>query len=352
MRVCGALVGLLLAVSAPVAAWPVLSEGRETAVGWCYPDHEKRQVWWLPPEMVEVKTIGGRPDVHLTVFSYTGVRETGDLGRSKAGAVLQFALVLPGASGRLAEARRSLGPQAEVRPLVPEQVDAEVVFAGVNSARQATETEPATEPDAIGPGAWTERRFSMRLTPEETAVVADAWEHGSVILSVNLAASATVLRARAAPGADAVPELAPVFADAVPITIDAAADPDAVRVLELDATMPAGYTTLELGCAELVAAGGLSDLARVVAVVEAEAMNGDTIDQEVRFSSGSPPVQVATFDRAVRLDHGYLLRIARVFATGAAEQDPPRRIEVWQGFVDICSVAGGTEAGLDPRLLY
>ena len=87
MRVCGALVGLLLAVSAPVAAWPVLSEGRETAVGWCYPDHEKRQVWWLPPETVEVKTIGGRPDVHLTVFSYTGVRETGDLGRSKTGAV-------------------------------------------------------------------------------------------------------------------------------------------------------------------------------------------------------------------------------------------------------------------------
>jgi hypothetical protein len=54
----------------------------------------------------------------------------------------------------------------------------------------------------------------------------------------------------------------------------------------------------------------------------------------------------------VRLDHGYQLRVARVFATGAAEQEPPRRIEVWQGFVDSCSVAAGTDTGLDPRLLY
>jgi hypothetical protein len=350
MRMCVALLGLLMAASTPVTAWPVLSEGRETPVGWCYPDHENPQVWWLPPERVEVKTVDGRPDVHLTVFRYTGVRETGDLGRSKAGAVLQFTLALPGASGRLAEARRLLGPQAEVRPLVPEQVGAEVVFAGVNSARQATETETAA--GAVEPGAWTERRFAIRLTPEETAVVADAWERGSLILSVNLAASASVLRARPAPGADSGPELAPILADAVPIMIDAAADPDAVRVLELDATMPAGYTTLELGCTELTSPGGLSDLSRVIAVVEAEAMNGDTIDEEVRFSGGSPPVQVATFDRAVRLDHGYQLRVARVFATGVAEQDPPRRIEVWQGFVDICSVAAGTDTGLDPRLLY
>lgn len=348
MRVLCALLGLLVAVSAPVAAWPVLSEGRETAGGWCYPDHENPQVWWLPPDTAKLKDAGGRPDVHLTVFSYTGVRETGDLGSAKSGAVLQFTLEFPAAGARLAEAQRRLGPQAKVRPLVPEQIDAEVVFAGVNSARQAT----AAEDDESDPGAWTERRFSMRLTPEETAVVADAWEHGSVILSVNLAASATVLSARPSRGIDPEPGMGAVLTDSVPITIDPTADPAAVRVLELDATMPAAYTSLELGCTELVAAGGLSDLSRVIAVVEAEAMNGDLIDQEVRFSSGSPPTQVATFDRAVRLDHGYRLRVARVYATGGTEEDPARRIEVWQGFVDICSVAGGTETGLDPRLLY
>jgi len=241
-----------------------------------------------------------------------------------------------------------LGPQATVRPLVPDQIDAEVVFAGVNSVRQAT----SMEDEATEPGAWTERSFSMRLTPEETAVVADAWEHGSVILSVNVAASATVLQVRPSRGEEAVPELAPVFADAAPITIDSAADPSAVRLLELDATMPAAYTSLELGCSELAASGGLSDLSRVIAVVEAEAMNGDLIDQEVRFSTGSAPTQVAKFDRAVRLDHGYRLRVARVFATGAVEEEPARRVDVWQGFVDICSVAAGTDAGLDPRLLY
>ncbi len=348
MRVCCAVIGLLMAASAPLAAWPVLSEGRETTAGWCYPDHQEPRVWWLPPDAVELKDDGGHPDVHLTIFSYTGVRETGDLGSTKSGAVLQFTLEFPAAGARLAEAQRGLGPQGTVRPLVPEQIDAEVVFAGVNSVRQAT----SMEDEATDPGAWTERSFSMRLTPEETAVVADAWEHGSVILSVNLAASATVLQVRPLRGEEAVPELAPVFADAAPITIDSAADPSAVRLLELDATMPAAYTSLELGCSELAASGGLSDLSRVIAVVEAEAMNGDLIDQEVRFSIGSAPTQVAKFDRAVRLDHGYRLRVARVFATGAIEEKPARRIEVWQGFVDICSVAAGTDAGLDPRLLY
>ncbi|HOC44068.1 MAG TPA: hypothetical protein PKJ99_13710 [Thermoanaerobaculales bacterium] len=348
MRACCALLALLIAVSAPAAAWPVLSEGRETAAGWCYPDHEERQVWWLPPETATLKDDGGRPDVHLTIFSYLGVRETGDLGTARAGAVLQFTLEFPSAGARLAEAQRWLGPQAKIRPLVPEQIDAEVVFAGVNSVRPAT----LAEDDETGPGAWTERRFAMRLTPEETAVVADAWEHGSVILSVNLAASATVLAARPARGADPEPDLGAVLTDSVPIAIDSNADPDAVTVLELDATMPAAYTSLELGCAELGASGGPSDLARVIAVVEAEAMNGDLIDQEVRFSDGSPPTEVAKFDRAVRLDHGYRLRVARVYATGVVEEQPARRVEVWQGFVDICSVAAGTDAGLDPRLLY
>ncbi|PWB73317.1 MAG: hypothetical protein C3F15_09835 [Holophagae bacterium] len=348
------MVGLLVVAATPIAAWPVLSEGRETAVGWCYPDHEKPQLWWLSPDAVDVKTDGGHPAVHLTVFSYLGVRETGDIGRSKTGAVLQFTLVLPSAAGRLAEAERLLGSRAEVRPLVPEQIDAEVVFAGVTSPRHATETETQTEAegDTSEPGAWTERRFALRLTPEETAVVADAWEHGSVILSVNLVASATALAARPSRGQEPEPGLTPILTDAIPITIDPAADYSAVRVLELDATMPAAYTSLELGCAELASSGSLSDLSRVIAVVGAEAMNGDTIDQEVRFSSGSPPVQVARFDRAVRLEHGYRLRIARVYATGAVEEEPARRVEVWQGFIDICSVAAGGVTGLDPRLLY
>ena len=101
---------------------------------------------------------------------------------------------------------------------------------------------------------------------------------------------------------------------------------EAVRVIQLDATMPAGYTSIELGCAELAAS----------------------------VLTARPLVYgaVARFDRAVRLDSGYVLRVARVYATGQTEQQSPRRIEVWQGFEDVCAVEAGRAGELDPRRLY
>ena len=116
--------------------------------------------------------------------------------------------------------------------------------------------------------------------------------------------------------------------------------------------MPAGYTSIEIGCTELNASRGFSDLSFVVVVIEAEAMNGDTINCTVDFSRNSPPTRIARFDRAVRLASGYVLKVARVYATGRTEQEPPRRIEVWQGFEDVCAISRTQVVDLDPRMLF
>lgn len=343
------VIALALIAAPPAWAWPVLSEGRRTPAGWCYRDHQEANLWWLVPATADILTEDGRPDIHMTVFNYTGTREMGDLGDARSGAVLQFGIGFPAAGGRIAEARRSLGSGASVRPLIPEIVEAEVVFAGVNSVRQATSSEEDPEGEA---GAWTERRFALGLTPEETAVVTEAWRERAIILSINLTASARACAARPPRGSEAAPELTTILADAIPVTLDVSLYADAVRVIELDATMPAGYTSTEVGCTELASSRGFSDVARVIVVIEAEAMNGDRISRQIRFTRDSPTTQVARFDRAVRLDSGYVLRVSRVYASGRTEDERPRRIEVWQGFEDVCAIEAGRTVALDPRMLY
>ena len=75
------------------------------------------------------------------------------------------------------------------------------------------------------------------------------------------------------------------------------------------------------------------------------------LEQAGAFDEDSPPVQNLRFDRAVQLDEGYRLRVLRTFASGATETAVDRRIEVWQGFVDVCSRPADEAEVLDPRLL-
>lgn len=340
----------LLAAAVPADAWPVLGEGRATPGGYCYPDHELQRVWWLAPTTVGVKEVDGLPAVELTTYRYQGSRATDDSGRFYGGTLLQFSLAFEAMAGRLEAARRSLGGGVEVRPLAPATVEAEVVFAGINPVAREAAEQPLT-PGAAG---WQERSFSLGLSPQETEAVQHAWDNGAVILSVNVTASVLAYTARPDGEIDASPEpeLLPVLVDAIPVTVDRERQPGAIHVLELDATMPAGYTALDLGCAELSVAGGFTDLARVLVDVEAAAVNGDRIRQKVRFDEDSSPVQNLRFDRAVQLDEGYRLRVLRTFASGATETAVDRRIEVWQGFVDVCSRPADEAEVLDPRLLY
>lgn len=341
----------LLAAAGSADAWPVLAEGRATPGGYCYPDHELQRVWWLVPTTVGVKEVGGLPAVELTTYRYQGSRATVDSDRFYGGTLLQFALAFEAMADRLEAARQSLGGGVEVRPLAPATVEAEVVFAGINSVAREAEAE---QPLAQGVAGWQERAFSLGLSPEETEAVRHAWDDGAVILSVNVTASVLAYHARPATdiGPAPEPELLPVLVDAIPVTVDRERQPEAIRVLELDATMPAGYTALDLGCAELSVAGGFTDLARVLVDVEATAVNGDRIRQQIRFDEGSPPLQNLHFDRAIKLDEGYRLRVLRTFASGASETAVDRRIEVWQGFVDVCSRPADEAVLLDPRLLY
>jgi hypothetical protein len=116
--------------------------------------------------------------------------------------------------------------------------------------------------------------------------------------------------------------------------------------------MAAGYTFLDVACADFTEDAAFRDLAVVLVTVSAKAVNGDTLRHEVRFDPSAPTQQGVQFDRAVRLDAGYDVVVHRIFASGRDEAESPRHVDSWTGFFNASS-AGSTEpSGLDPRLLY
>jgi hypothetical protein len=342
-----AIVVLALMASQTALSHPVLGEGRMTPVGRCYPDHEHAGLWWLEPPPAEVRKEGDAPVALFTTFLYQGTRTTGDAGRQWGGSILQFALTFPSSAGRAERAKSYLRSASTIRALDPAEVRAEVVFAGIGDGGR----EARGDPGGSATGVARESTFALALSPEEGAAVRSAWEAGSVILSVNVVVSAFAFQTRPHRDADAQPELLPVSVGVVNVHLDPD-DDRAFRVLSLDATMPADYTTLDIGCGEIAGGPSFADLARVVVVVSGEAVNGDRVSEEVRFGGGSSSIRTVRFNQALKLDAGYDVAVMRVYSSGAVEAQDTRHVEVWQGFIDVCSTRPGISETLDPRALF
>jgi len=356
-RLAAAVLPVVLAVCAD--AWPVLSGARATPVGACYPDHRQSGLWWLSPALPVIADAGARPAISLTQYRYLGTRATGDQGAFWGRSVLQAAVRFPGGSERAARARAALGGRATVQLVRPTRLTAEVVFAPVEGegSGRALGSASTVEPGTAGEGGgstWEERAFALSLSPESTRVVWEAFERGAVALSISVVAAAPAFPMPPDGERAAVtPAEVPLAVGSVPVTIDPATYPDFARQLDLDATLSAGYTFLEVACLDLGEdATAFADLAVVLVGVTARAVNGDAVTEELRFDARSPSQQVVSFDRAVRLDAGYTVSVHRVYASGRRDTEAPRHVEAGSGFLDVSTRRPGDRAAPDPRLYY
>lgn len=358
MRRALAIAWTVFLVAPVAAAWPVLVGGKLSPVGACYPDHREAGLWWLAPPSPVIQKIAETPAVSFTEYRYSGTRATGDQGTFWGRGLLQFTLSYPENAPRLAAARAFLGSHARVEALVAVALAADVVWGSVagDAAPQALGAARAEKapPDAAGElHAWEERSFALPLSPESARLLEEAFARGAVALSVNVVAKAPAFLLPPTPEErDTPPALATVMVDAVPVTLDPARHPGAIRNLDLDATMAAGYTFLEVACSDFAEGLDFSDLAVVVVRVAARAVNGDTISQELRFDAQSASCQGVHFDHAVRLDSGYEVEVHRIYSSGRRESDGPRKTSVWTGFLDESRLASAAGSRLDMRLLY
>ena len=352
------LAAALLALALPPAnAWPVLAGGKATPAGACYPDHRDPRLWWLAPPAPVVKQVEGQPAVTFTRYRYAGTKATADQGAFWGRGLLQFTLAFPEGAARLAQARAFLGTGARVEPMTPAVVEAEVVCAatelpggqvdlGTTSSREGG-VERTTA------AAWEERSFSLSVPPHATQLLSEAFSRGAIALSVNVSAAAPVLAMPPEKNEEvSAPPPATVMVASVPVTLDPVRNATAFKELELDATMAAGYTFLEVACNDFAEGTAFSDLAVVVVTVTATAVNGDALSQDVRFDAAAPSVQGVRFDRAVRLDRGYRVVVHRIYASGKDESEAARPAEVWTGFFNASRTQEGAAPELDPRLLY
>ncbi len=340
------LAGALAAL--PAGATPVHGGGRQTPAGPCYPDHARPNLWYLVPATPVLVDTRGHSTVELTLFRYHGGAMTGDPEAFKGGGLLQFRLRFPTDPSRVTSAARALGPGSRVVPLTLSKVEATVAFAGAGP-RSAVPVSGETGDEEVEAN-WDERGFSLRLSPADQALLRSAWESGATTLSVNVAGYAIMRTGRGASGEEGGVEEVPVLVDAIPVTIPAG--DSRIRWLDLDAAIPADYTVLDVGCAEMAGTGGAGDTAAVVVLVRATAVNGDTLERTVTFREGSPPVQRVRFTSAVKLDAGYTVWVGRRLTSGDLETVKSMTIPVWQGFQDVCSNPAGMAGGPDPRNLY
>jgi len=354
---CAALLALGLLTAQAAQAWPVLARGKATPAGACFPDHRIAGLWWLAPPPPVVKVVEGQPAISFTQFRYSGTRATRDQGTFWGRSLLQFTLIFPESGPRLTQARAGLPPGARVEPIAPAVVEAQVVCAAADSpaavvdagtARSASRGEAPARA-----AAWEERSFSLSIPPETTRLLWEAFERGAIVVSVNVSAAAPALAMPPEKGQEpSTPAPLPLMVHSVAVTVDPHRNPGALKTLELDATMAAGYTFLDVACADFAEGAAFRDLAVVLVTVSAKAVNGDTLRHEVRFDPSAPTQQGVQFDRAVRLDAGYDVVVHRIFASGRDEAESPRHVDSWTGFFNASS-AGSTEpSGLDPRLLY
>jgi len=354
---CAALLALGLLTAQAAQAWPVLARGKATPAGACYPDHRIAALWWLAPPPPVVKVVEGQPAVSFTQFRYSGTRATRDQGTFWGRSLLQFTLIFPESGPRLAQARAALPPGARVEPIAPAVVEAQVVCAAADSPTAAVDA--GTARSAAGgqtparAAAWEERSFSLSIPPQTTRLLWEAFERGAIIVSVNVSAAAPALAMPPEKGQEPpAPAPLPLMVHSVAVTVDPHRNPGALKTLELDATMAAGYTFLDVAYANFTEGTAFRDLAVVLVTVSAKAVNGDTLRREVRFDSSAPAQQGVQFDRAVRLDAGYDVVVHRIFASGRAEVEPPRHVDAWTGFFNASSTGSPEPSGLDPRLLY
>jgi len=351
------LVALSFAALPPALAEPILSESVLVAHLRCYPDHLDRSLWWYARDRVALSRSDGSPAFSFQRFRYKGSAATRDSEVLWARGVLGFTVELDAAPSEVDDAERALSRRLRrrvtLRQLPIEAIESLLLYATAG---------PEADSGALPPGEWTGepgvwhvRTFQLGLDPRTTDLLWRAFHQEGLALSLQYSLVARGLPERPPAGTDAPPESARsvVAAGTQPIRVAPDDCPSCFASLEIDARIPAGYTSLEIFCYDFESAAAPSDLARVLVEIRARTATGAEALERVRFLASGPTRMAVHFPVAVEIDGGYELRTVRLFADGHAEEEAWRRFSSWIGIQDVTRyvVAEGRRT-LDPRMLY
>ena len=362
-QVAASLFVLLLAsgIGLPAAAWPVLDEPLIAGGLRCYPDHRDPRLFWFVRDRLSLAVSSGSPGEPGFVFHrfrYTGSSKTGDSGDFWGRGVLDFHVALEPLPQEIEAALQVIGRRTARRivlePLPLDRIETALVYvtAGEDSRFGSVPSESWGSEGTL----WTERTYSLGMSPLTAQLLWDAYHLEGVALSLNYSLVARGLPTQPDPReAEEThePSAAIVGGGAIPIQVSPRDCPRCFASTELDAEIPAGYTFLDVFCYDFASGAAPTDLAMVLVDVRASGVRGST-EERIRFLAEGPIRQAVHFKFAVRLDAGYEIRTSRIFARGHIEEGEWKSVPSWTGIQDVTAYTADAarRAALDPRALY
>jgi hypothetical protein len=363
---------LLALASGEAAAVPLLTQREEIGGLIVYPDDKVASVFYYVPGRVQLAATDGTPAFSFRRIRYTGTRLMGDQGTFAGRGMLSFTVEFEnlGAKVRAAEqVLRGRNRRAELRPIPVEKIEAELVYAVIESDERGRIAsgiwaEPPKEPPTEGPsaGRWESKSFEIALNPRTTQVMWEAYEKGGVLLSLNYAVVAggvsdlnrlpaeaqrrlDELR-RAAEGAGAAYEepqeaeleaiARTVRADALQIKVLPGEHPECFRSVDLDAQMPAGYVFLDVYCYDFQN-DPKTPIVKKSVEIRAYGIAGGRPKVKVDFRRSTPDEcsRSVHFDLAVDLNKGYEYRVMDFDDDGNVTKGDWIAVGDWTGILDV-----------------
>lgn len=363
-----ALVGV--AASRPALAVPDLSSVRPVGSLRVIADHERPDVFYVvPADPALARRPDGRPDFSLVSLRYTGRSATADRGLVLHRTVLSLRLVLPAHDPaeleRVARLLAAGGRRVELRPLPIRRIESALVYAslaGPDSARRALPAGRMAVPSAErGDAAWSERVLTVALDSLTAQAMHAALARGQLALSAAFAFVADgrpgaaamgaitgsgelgeLLRERLAAAGDSATRDSAISrvisAGAIRLGVDLREWPDAVRRVDVDGQVPAGFACLDVYCFDF-RDGRRPDLHERRVEVEAETVGGRMARQEAVFARERPDVLTIglRFPVAVRTDRNFRYRVTDVRPDGTSSTGAWQPGRGWLDLLDITS---------------
>ncbi len=368
---------LAIAALAPGAeARPDLSSRRLVDSLLVFADDARPDLYYFgPPEPRLARRDDGAPDLSLLFMRYSGAARFGTRGLQLHHSILTVRVVVPEPEReRLERLARTLGGarSVELRPLPIRRLESALVYASVGAGADSSahpvrggRFEGGDAAGGAGAGVWSERVYTVGLDSLTAQAMGAALERGQLALSLAYAFVADG-RAASEPFGDVTgpPELAAelarafasgaardsaaadsagrqvVRAGAIRIGFDPLTAAGAVRRIDVDAQMPAGFAALEVYCFDFRDARR-PDLYEKRVEVEATSVSGDPVRREVVFAREHPDVFAAgvRFPVAVRLKEPYRYRVTELRPDGSAAPGPWVPGRSWLDLLDVTTPA-------------
>jgi hypothetical protein len=322
---------LALCLLAQAAAQPLWNEKKMVGSTVVFPDIKVKNKYYYGPRPLELsRDPEGKPLFQLTSMRYTGRQLTGDKAEKRFTNLLQWSVTLPPTRAEdlkaLSEALH-LPANANLQPLPIRNLEATLVSGvgeGLGDDRLVKRASMQSEENNGKSVYWTARNFVMPLDNAEAQLLADQFKNGRIAVSLNYAFfadvqkiteetlelkgdSAFVAAMQNAAGElqrDTVDALEVAYSNVLDIGIDAAQYPAALKQIDLNENaIPPAYPSLEVKCYDFVL-GTRPDLAYKRVFVEGTSVNGQPVQEKIKFSKGQRDLstQYVSFRYALRMD--------------------------------------------------